>query len=224
MTFSIVARCPRTGKFGVAAATAMAAVGKLASHATARHGAIATQALLNPYFGYDGLRLLEQGYSAGETLDMLLGQEKEPEKRQVGIVDRNGNTAAWTGRDTLPWSGELAEKDFSTQGNRLARPEVLEAVASVMHETEARELAERLLLALEAGVAAGGDAKGERSANIFVFHKEEYPLWDVRVDDHDEPLKELRRLYNVFREELLPQFERMPTRDEFPPVDERAIT
>lgn len=218
MTFSVVARCERTGQFGVAAATAMAAVGKLASHATAHYGAVATQAVLNPYFGYDGLRLLEQGCDAQQTLDKLIAQDPEPQKRQAGVVDRNGSTAAWTGKETADWSGDLSEQDFSTQGNRLAGPQVLEAVAKVMRETEDQELAERLLLALEAGVAEGGDTKGERSANIFVFHEEEYPLWDIRVDDHDEPLKELRRLFDVFRTELLPQFERMPTRREFPRV------
>jgi len=218
MTFSVVARCARTGKCGVGAATAATAVGKLASHAMARNGAVATQALINPYIGYDGLRLLEHGHSARDTLNLLLANDPHPEQRQVGIVDREGNTAAWTGAENIAWAGDRQGRGFSVQGNRLAGPQVLEAVIDVMHATEDKELAERLLLAIEAGDAEGGDLKGERSSNIFVFDREEYPQWDIRVDDHDEPVRELRRLFHLFQDELLPHMERMPTRKEFPRI------
>lgn len=218
MTFSVVARCTRTGKCGVAAATAATAVGKLAAHALARHGAIATQAKINPYIGYDGLRLLARGCTARDALDRLIANDPEPHARQVGIVDRTGNTAAWTGSENLHWAGHRFGRGFSTQGNRMAGPQVLDAVVETMHDTEERELAERLLLALEAGDAKGGDRMGERSSTIFVFDREEYPQWDIRVDDHDEPLKELRRLFHLFEEKLLPQMEKMPTRSDFPPI------
>lgn len=222
MTFSVVARCARTGKCGVGAATAATAVGKLAAHAIARHGAIATQAMINPYIGYDGLRLLAHGHNADDTLHLLLGNDPEPEKRQVGIVDGDGNTAAWTGNENLRWAGHRHGRGFVTQGNRMAGPAVLDAVVATMHATEDRELAERLLLALEAGDALGGDRHGERSSTIFVFDREEYPQWDIRVDDHDEPIKELRRLFHLFQDKLLPQMERMPTRKDFPPLADRS--
>ncbi len=218
MTFSIVARCARTGKCGVGAATAATAVGKLASHAMAHCGAVATQALINPYIGYDGLRLLARGCSAKHALEQLIATDPHPEKRQVGIVDRDGNTAAWTGRENLHWAGHRQGRGFCAQGNRMAGPRVLDAVIDTMHDTEDRELAERLLLALEAGDAEGGDRKGERSGNIFVFDREEYPQWDIRVDDHDEPVRELRRLFHLFQDELLPHMERMPTRADYPPI------
>lgn len=216
MTFSVVARCARTGKCGVGATTAATAVGKLASHAMAHHGAVATQATMNPYIGYDGLRLLERGYDANRALERLMANDRHPQVRQVGIVDRNGNTAVWTGNENLPWAGHRHGRGFSVQGNRLAGPEVLDAVIDVMHANENKELAERLLLAIEAGDSLGGDRKGERSANIFVFHEEEYPQWDIRVDDHEEPVKELRRLYQLFLEKLLPHVEAMPTRKDYP--------
>ncbi|HLU60800.1 MAG TPA: DUF1028 domain-containing protein [Gammaproteobacteria bacterium] len=212
MTFSIVARCERTGQCGVAGATAMIAVGKLASHAAPLHGAIATQAELNPYIGYDGLRLLARCLDADEVLRQVLADDPDPEVRQVGVVDGNGRTAAWTGSRTLPWAGHAFGRGFSVQGNRLAGPEVLEAVIESMHGSEHLPLAERLLLAIEAGDALGGDRLGERSSNIFVVDREEYPLWDIRVDDHDHPIRELRRLFHLFGEKLLPEIEKMPKR------------
>ena len=216
MTFSIVARCERTGQCGVAAATAMVAVGKLASHAMAGHGAIATQAELNPYIGYDGMRLLAGGMSAEQTLARVLKNDSDPEARQVGVIDGKGRTAAWTGHRNLRWSGHAFGRGFSVQGNRLAGPQVLDSVIRVMHATEDRPLAQRLLLAIEAGDAEGGDREGERSSTIFVFDREEYPLWDIRVDDHDEPVKELRRLFHLFEERLLPEIEKMPKRGDTP--------
>lgn len=218
LTFSVVARCTRTGKCGVGAATAANAVGKLAVHAMAKHGAIATQAMVNPYIGYDGLRLLERGYDARAALERLVANDPHPGLRQVGIVDSEGNAAAWTGSENIPWAGHRQGRGFTVQGNRMAGPDVLDAAVATMHATEGRELAERLLLALEAGDAKGGDRKGERSGNIVVYDTEEYPQWDIRVDDHDEPIRELRRLFHLFQRELLPHVEKMPTREDYPRI------
>ncbi|HEX7046067.1 MAG TPA: DUF1028 domain-containing protein [Gammaproteobacteria bacterium] len=218
MTFSVVARCARTGKFGVAAATATNAVGKLVSHAMAKYGAIATQAMLNPYLGYDGLRLLQRGSSAREALKRLLANDPHPGLRQVGIVDGEGSSAAWTGNENLHWAGHREEHNFSVQGNRMAGPGVLDAAVETMHATEDKDLAERLLLALEAGDAKGGDRLGERSGNILVFDHEEYPQWDIRVDDHDKPIEELRRLFHLFQDELLSHMNRLPTRKDYPQI------
>jgi uncharacterized Ntn-hydrolase superfamily protein len=216
MTFSIVARCERTGHIGVAATTALQAVGKLACHAIANVGAIASQALLNPYLAYDGLRLLEQGCSAEEALERVLAGDPDAANRQVGVVDKLGRTAAWTGPETIQWSGQLIGRGFSAQGNRLAGSKVLERVAQVMHDTEHLDLSERLTLALQTGEEEGGDTKGERSVNVLVFGEEEYPLCDIRIDDHDDPMRELQRLFKLYQEQILPNVMKLPKRADVP--------
>jgi uncharacterized Ntn-hydrolase superfamily protein len=216
MTFSVVARCERTGQIGVAASTALQAVGKLACHAIANVGAIASQARLNPYLAYDGLRLLKLGASAEDALERVLAVEREPAHRQVGVVDSHGRTAAWTGGDTTHWSGQACGKEFSAQGNRLAGPKVLRRVVEAMNDLDDRDLAERLVRALQAGVAEGGDTKGERSANVLVFAEEEYALCDLRIDDHDDPMGELDRLYTLYEEQILPGWLSLPRRGDVP--------
>lgn len=213
MTFSIVARCPRTGQFGVAAATAMPAVGKLLSHAAAGAGAVATQALVNPYLGLDGLALLRQGLSAKEVLERLKATDPCMELRQCALIDAQGDSLCWTGDKCLPWAGSLSGEQFSVQGNRLVGPQVLDAVAEAFRHAEKRPLIERLIEALAAGDRCGGDRHGESSAVIYVVDQEAYPLWDIRVDHHLDPVAELRRLHKVFAREVLPEILAMPTRD-----------
>lgn len=213
MTFSIVAHCPRSGQFGVAAATAMPAVGKLLSHAAAGAGAVATQAQVNPYLGLDGLELLRQGLSAVQALERLKGTDPCMELRQCALIDAQGDTVCWTGHKCIPWAGSLAGEQFCVQGNRLVGPQVLDAVAEAFRRTEKRPLIERLIEALAAGDRCGGDRHGESSAVIYVVDQEEYPLWDIRVDHHLDPLAELRRLHKVFARDVLPEILAMPTRD-----------
>lgn len=212
MTFSIIARCPRTGQFGVAAATAMPAVGKLLSHAAAGIGAVATQAQVNPYLGLDGLELLRQGYSAPAALSVLMTTDPCMELRQCALIDRHGDSVCWTGDKCIPWAGSLAGEQFSVQGNRLVGPQVLDAVADAFRLGEARPLVERLIDALAAGDEHGGDRHGESSAVIYVVDHEQYPLWDIRVDHHRDPVAELRRLHDVFARDVLPEILAMPTR------------
>jgi len=213
MTFSIVARCPRTGQFGVAAATAMPAVGKLLSHAAAGTGAVATQAQVNPYLGLDGLALLRQGLSARQVLERLKAIDPRMELRQCALIDAQGDSLCWTGEKCIPWAGSLAGEQFSVQGNRLVGPQVLDAVAEAFRHAEKRPLIERLIEALAAGDRCGGDRHGESSAVIYVVDQEEYPLWDIRVDHHLDPVAELRRLHKVFARDVLPEILAMPTRD-----------
>lgn len=213
MTFSIIARCPRSGQFGVAAATAMPAVGKLLSHAAAGAGAVATQAQVNPYLGLDGLALLRQGLSARQVLERLKATDPCMELRQCALIDTQGDSLCWTGEKCIPWAGSLAGEQFSVQGNRLVGPQVLDAVAEAFRHAEKRPLIERLIEALAAGDRCGGDRHGESSAVIYVVDQEEYPLWDIRVDHHLDPLAELRRLHKVFAREVLPEILAMPTRD-----------
>nr|WP_017674996.1 DUF1028 domain-containing protein [Pseudomonas chengduensis] len=213
MTFSIVARCPRTGQFGVAAATAMPAVGKLLSHAAAGAGAVATQAQVNPYLGLDGLALLRQGLSARQVLERLKATDPCMELRQCALIDAQGDSLCWTGEKCLPWAGSLSGEQFSVQGNRLVGPQVLDAVAEAFRHAEKRPLIERLIEALAAGDRCGGDRHGESSAVIYVVDQEEYPLWDIRVDHHLDPVAELRRLHKIFARDVLPEILAMPTRD-----------
>lgn len=224
MTFSITARCQRTGQIGVAATTALQAVGKLACHGIPNVGAIASQALLNPYLAYDGLRLLQAGASAQNALDRVLAVDPDVEQRQVGVVDNQGRTAAWTGSENIAWAGQRSGRFFTTQGNRLAGPEVLDKVVESMHANEHLSLAERLVLALEAGVSAGGDTKGEKSTNVMVFSEEEYPLCDIRIDENDDPMAELRRLYRLYIEEIVPTLEQIPKRGDIPRPDMSDLT
>jgi uncharacterized Ntn-hydrolase superfamily protein len=212
MTFSLIARCSSTGMYGVAAATAMPAVGKLLTHAHPRTGAIATQARLNPYLGIDGIRLLKQGRTAEEVLQILSANDPRAEARQFAVIDREGRTAAWTGKECIDWAGHLSGDGFSAQGNRLAGREVLEAAAQAFRDSAGKPLDERFMEALEAGDRAGGDTEGEKSATIYIVDREEYPLWDIRVDAHPDPFAELRRLHDIFDRELLPEIRRMPTR------------
>ncbi len=212
MTFSIIARCPDSGQFGVAAATFIPAVGKLLTHAEGGVGAVATQARLNPYLGIDGLRLLGQGRPAEEVRDILAQGDPRAEARQFAVIDREGRVASWTGEECLPWAGALERPGLSLQGNRLAGPEVLTDMAGAFESSRGRPLSERLMEALEAGDRAGGDRKGERSATIYVVDREEYPLWDIRVDAHPDPFTELRRLRDIFAAELVPEICNMPTR------------
>jgi uncharacterized Ntn-hydrolase superfamily protein len=216
VTFSIVARCHRTGQVGVAAATAVQAVGKLACHAVGQIGAIASQAKTNPYLAYDGLRLLERGASAEEALRRVLATDPDPASRQLGIVDMQGRTAAWTGAAAINWAGHRAGRGCCVQGNRLAGPQVLDQALQSMHDTEHLDLAERLTLALFAGDAGGGDLHGERSVNVLVFSTEEYALCDIRIDDHPSPMHELRRLFQVYQEKILPNVLALPKRTDIP--------
>lgn len=212
MTFSVVARCARTGEFGIAATTALPAVGKLLTHASPGAGAIATQARLNPYLGIDGIRLLQSGMSAQETIAALGETDPRMDRRQLGVVDRHGKSAIWTGEGCKGWAGGQAHRGFCALGNRLEGPQVIEAASGAFRESEAGPLVERLVRALAAGMAAGGDRKEERSATVYVVATEEYPLWDIRVDDHDDPIAELVRLQGVFARVLLPHIRRMATR------------
>ena len=214
MTFSVVAHCPRTGEFGVGALTAMVGVGKLACHARAGAGAFASQATLNPYLAYDGLRLLGAGRPAQEALDMVLAGDPGREVRQCGVVDATGRVAAFTGARTIDWSGHLLGDGFAVQGNRLVGRETLEAAARAFAADPGLDLSERILRALEAGEATGADTDGALSATLTVYGVEEYPLWDLRVDHADDPAAELRRVHKQIGDQLLPAIERLPTRDD----------
>ncbi|MEH0971463.1 DUF1028 domain-containing protein [Micromonospora sp. CPCC 205546] len=212
MTFSIAARCPRTGQLGVGALTATPGVGKLVAHVRPGVGAVATQALHNPFLAYDGLPLLAEDRSPRDVVTELLARDPGREVRQVGIVDDQGRSYAFTGSRTPDWSGHRTGPDYAVQGNRLVGPDTLTGIIQVFEESRDLDLAERLVRAIEVGEESGGDRHGARSATVTVIGDEPYPLWDLRVDDAGQPARELRRLHGVFEEELLPAIRQLPTR------------
>jgi uncharacterized Ntn-hydrolase superfamily protein len=201
-TFSIVARDPQTGDLGVAVQSKYFGVGWVVPHARADVGALATQARGNILYGAQGLGLLESGVDATETLERLLSEDPLRAQRQVGIVAADGDAATYTGDETLPWSGGLTGDGYAVQGNLLAGPEVVDAMAAAFETTEG-ELANRLVMALAAGQAAGGDARGRQSAALLVvragagYMGANDRLIDLHVEDHPTPIEELRRLLGI---------------------------
>jgi len=203
-TFSIVAIDPATGELGVAVASKFLAVGAVVPWARAGVGAVATQSYANVSYGPTGLELMAAGYSAGETLARLLADDPERELRQVGIVDARGGTATFTGSACHAWAGGRTGPGYAVQGNILTGPEVVDAMAHTFETTEG-PLAARLLAALAAGDAAGGDRRGKQSAALLVVKERggyggyTDRFIDLRVDDHPEPVAELQRLYGIWR-------------------------
>lgn len=211
MTFSIVAWDEATGQTGVAVSTKFLAVGSLCPFARSSVGAIATQAFVNPTFGPRGLRLLEEGVSVEDVIAILLKSDEGREHRQIHLVDRHGRTAAFTGNETVEWAGHKSFPYFSVAGNMLANGHVIEAMAEAYQASLDQPLAERFLRALEAGQAAGGDKRGRQSAALHIMGAEVYALLDLRVDDHPDPVVELRRIYEESKKEFVPFQQFLPT-------------
>src|SRR5579883_2071951 len=192
MTWSILARDPATGAFGVAVTTKFFAVGAGCPHAMSGAGALATQALINPTLGPRGLRLLAERVPAPAIVETLLASDQGREMRQLHVLDATGRAAAHTGRGCIEWCAHLP-------------------------------FAERLIGALDAGQAAGGDKRGKQSAALKIYATEEYPWLDIRVDDHPEPLVELRRLFEESRRKYLVFHRFLPTRNDPSGVFDRDI-
>jgi uncharacterized Ntn-hydrolase superfamily protein len=212
VTWSIVARDGETGGFGVAVTTKFFAVGALCPHAKSGVGALATQALVNPIFGPRGLRLLAEGVPAVDVVRMLLADDDGRETRQLHVLDGAGRNAAHTGNDCIDWCGHIVRTGFSVAGNMLAGPAVIADTASFYETHPALPFAERLIGALYAGQAAGGDKRGKQSAALIIYTSEEYPELSLRVDDHAEPLAELRRLHDEAQRYFIPFKKFLPTR------------
>ncbi len=212
-TFSITARCPETGMVGVAVASRFLAVGALCPHVAAGAGAIASQALVNPLLGIQGLRLLATGKSAQAVLDELLAADEGEAFRQVGVVDVRGNAAAHTGSNCIEWAGHRTGDGYVVAGNLLTGPDVLAAMEQAYLASKAMPFHQRLLAALEAGQARGGDKRGKQAAAIRIAHTEEYPFLDLRVDDHPDPIPELKRLAELSDKTFAPYRSFLPTRE-----------
>jgi uncharacterized Ntn-hydrolase superfamily protein len=223
MTFSIAARCPRTGMLGVATSSKALAAGGMVPHCRAGVGAIASQSFVNPYLGIDGLELLAQGLPAERAIERLIEDDPGRALRQIAVVDKDGRAAAYTGEKCIPWAGQVSGAGYVCLGNILEREEVVQSMARAFETTLIEELPERLVQALEAGQEAGGDRRGRQSAGIIVVSEEIYPSCDLRVDDHADPVPELRRVFEVYKREQIPFLQIMPRRDDPVPHWDWAI-
>jgi uncharacterized Ntn-hydrolase superfamily protein len=215
MTFSIVARDPDTGAFGVATATGGPVVGSLVPHAAAGIGAIATQCYTNPFYAFEGLALLANPEAvAPAVLQQLLAGDPGRDRRQCIMVDRAGSTAAWSGPACSPHAGALTEAGIAVAGNMLSTDAVLPAMLEAFRQAPG-ELGDRLLAALAAGEAAGGDERGTRSAALKVYTTEPYPALDLRADWSPRPLDELAAILEAVRApDYAGFFNSIPTRAE----------
>jgi uncharacterized Ntn-hydrolase superfamily protein len=213
MTWSIIARDSLTGQFGIAVATRFFAVGARVPYIGAGAGAIATQALVNPYYGIDGLKLLHQGHSPREIVETLTAADSGRESRQLHIMDADGRVASHTGRKCVDWCGHIEGNGFSMAGNMLTGARVLDDTAETYLANETLPFAQRLIAAMRSGEAAGGDKRGKQSAALLIYGDDEWSALDLRVDDHADPLAELDRLERVSRQHWVHFRKYLPSRD-----------
>jgi uncharacterized Ntn-hydrolase superfamily protein len=204
MTWSIVAKDETTGAYAVAVSTRAFAVGARVPYGCGGVGAIATQSFVNPFYGVDGLRLLQEGRSADEVLAIVSAADPGSPNRQAHVIDRQGRTAAFTGAACVDWCGSVSAPLVSVAGNMLAGPAVIGATLDAYLRNYSMDFDERLLIALEAGEVAGGDKRGRQSAALRVWTSEVFPAIDIRVDDHVDPLAELCRLWRVAHQRYVP--------------------
>ena len=222
MTWSIIARDDSTRQIGIAVATRFFAVGARVPHIAAGIGGIATQALVNPYYGIDGVKLLREGREPRDIIETLIAADSGHESRQLHIMDASGRVAAFTGRDCVDWCGHIEGKGFSIAGNMLAGARVLDDTGKTYIAGEKLPFAQRLIAAMRAGEAAGGDKRGKQSAALLIYGEEEWSDLNLRVDDHTDPLGELERLEAVSRERWVHFRKYLPTRKNPAGVTDRA--
>ncbi len=209
MTFSIVARDPQAGESGIAVQSKFLAVGAVVPWAKAGAGAIATQSWANTSYGPRGLELLASGLSVQETLAQLIGEDDGRASRQVGIVGVDGQPATFTGDQCFPWAGGQVGEHYTCQGNILVGKDTVLAMARTFEQTTGR-LCDRLVAALAAGQAAGGDSRGQQSAALLVVRQGggyggfNDRFIDLRVDDHPQPINELQRILQLHKLYLFP--------------------
>ena len=203
MTWSIIARDAASGAFGIAIASRFFAVGALCPHLRSGVGAVATQALVNPMYGPRVLDALAAGATPQDAIRRATAGDEGRDHRQVHAVAADGSTFAFTGQSCIAWCGHTGGEGFSVAGNMLAGPQVIEALA--------------------AGEAAGGDKRGKQAAALRIHTTEDYPALDIRVDDHEEPIAELRRLYAKSFERFQPFSVFLPTRAHSAGTTDRAV-
>ncbi|HEU6446702.1 MAG TPA: DUF1028 domain-containing protein [Gaiellaceae bacterium] len=219
-TYSIAACDLEAGRWGVATQSKFLGVGSVVPWAEPGAGAVATQAYANPRYGPDGLALLREGLSAEEVVERLTSADDGREHRQLGVVDAKGSSASFTGSECYDWAGGRIGPGYAAQGNILVSGETVDAIAETFEGTAGQPLEERLLDCLDAAQAAGGDSRGQQSAALLVVERDggyaglSDVVYDLRVDDHERPLEELRRLHGLH----VALFGKTP-KDEWLPVD-----
>lgn len=229
-TYSIAACDLEAKQWGVAVQSKFLAVGSVVPWAEPEVGAVATQAYANPSYGPNGLSLLREGLSANDVVERLTSADDGRDERQLGVVDANGGSASWTGPECNDWAGHLTGPGYAAQGNILVGEETVAALARTFEETPQLSLVQRLLECLTAAQAAGGDRRGQQSASVLVVQRNggyaglSDILVDLRVDDHERPIPELRRIYELHRLlfEVSPREDWLPLEGELrTEVDER---
>src|SRR5688572_14923841 len=223
MTWSIIARDSSTGRIGIAVATRFFAVGARVPHIAPGIGGVATQALVNPYYGIDGVKLLREGRSPREVIDTLIAADDGRASRQLHVMDIKGRVAAHTGSECVDWCGHIQGDGFSLAGNMLAGAAVLDDTAQAYLANATQPFAHRLIVAMKAGEAAGGDKRGKQSAALLIHGEEEWSDLDLRADDHTDPLAELDRLEQVSRERWVHFRPFLPTRKNPAGITDRAV-
>jgi uncharacterized Ntn-hydrolase superfamily protein len=219
-TYSIAACDLEAGRWGVATQSKFLGVGSVVPWAEPHVGAVATQAYANPRYGPDGLVLLREGLTAEEAVERLTSADDGRDHRQLGVVDSQGRAASFTGSECYDWAGGRTGPGYAAQGNILVSGETVDAIAETFESTAGKPLEERLMDCLDAAQAAGGDSRGQQSAALLVVEKDggyaslSDVVFDLRVDDHERPLEELRRLHSLH----VALFGQTP-RDEWLPVD-----
>ena len=209
-TFSITARCERTGMMGIGITTKALCVSARCPHVKPRVGAISTQSFTDPRTGLLGMKLLEMGYSAPKVMKEIKDSDPYIEYRQISVVDKDGNTMAHTGSKNRDWAGHVVKKNFITMGNCLTGEQVVKAMADAFESSADEALEERLLQAIEAGRDAGGQIGGHLSSGLLVYDWEVFPRVSLRVDHHREPIKELRRIFELYKP-LIPYYSKLPS-------------
>ena len=199
MTWSLIAQDTQSGLIGIAVSTCAFAVGARVPTIVTGVGAVASQSFVNPYYGPQAITLMRNGASAQEALDAITQADAGRAMRQAHLMDAHGRFAAFTGEGCVDWCGSLIRESFSVAGNMLAGPQVIEETAAFYEKNSRLPFAQRLIEALKAGEAVGGDKRGKQSAALLIHDGEDYAFLDLRVDDHSDPLAELVRLEQVSR-------------------------
>jgi uncharacterized Ntn-hydrolase superfamily protein len=221
MTWSIVAR-DASGALGVIVASRFFAVGALCPYALSGVGALSTQALVNPLYGMRALTRLAQGMAPNDVVRSLTYPDAGRDHRQLHLIDAEGNIGVHTGVECVEWCGQVPGEGFSVAGNMLAGPQVIEDTAQFFDAGRELPFAERLIAAMQAGEAAGGDKRGKQAAALLICTTEAYPALDLRVDDHTDPLDELNRLYVKSLERFQPFVTCLPSRERPAGVTDRS--
>jgi uncharacterized Ntn-hydrolase superfamily protein len=223
MTWSIIARDAATGRLAIAVASKFLAVGARVPHIATGVGAVATQALLNPFYGPRGLHRLQEGGPATIVVAELVAADPGRDHRQLHLMDWAGNSAAHSGAACIDYAGSRAGDGFSLAGNMLTGPDVLDATAAAYAANSKLPFARRLIAAMQAGEAAGGDKRGKQSAALLIYGEDEWSELDLRVDDHADPLAELARLEQVSRERWVHFRKFLPSRRDPVGITDRAV-